>query len=211
MANDTFTIYDESQPMEAKQFCKDFLNTEVGKRFLDLYDDSNTAQAAWDGVIAKFRKVYGNDPIVFGDLQTFVGDLLLSGGLRAPEPVAPQPKQLSSSQLAWQEYRVFSEQNDMRACRARAASDPGYASFMHKNLEREAAEQSPTDLINLNANRTPTKRAIPSDVAAYAERYRTLSIDAVRKELSPGMNPLGPAAAAEAQRLFDASCAAGLI
>ena len=203
-------IYDESQPMEAKQFCKDFLNTEVGKRFLQLYD-SNSAPDAWDGIIAKFRKIYGDDPITFGDLQSFVGDLLLSGGLRAPEPPAPKEKKLSSSQLAWQEYRIFSETHSMNECRARAQQDPAYASFMHKNLEREAAEQSPTDLINLNANRTPTKRAIPSDVAAYAERYRTLSIDAVRKELSPGMNPLGPAAAAEAQRLFDASCAAGLI
>jgi hypothetical protein len=29
--------------------------------------------------------------------------------------------------------------------------------------------------------------------------------------LSPGLNPLGPVAAAEQKRLFDASCALGLI
>jgi hypothetical protein len=209
MSNHTFQTYDESYPLEAKQFCKDFLTTPVGEKFLQLYGSANAQQAWEEVIIAKFRRVYGNDPIVFGDLVSFAEDLLLSGGLRAPEPVEPETK-LSPSQQKWSEYRIYSENHSSSECRNRAASDPGYASFVRLSLEREVADRGP-QLINRNANRTATKKAIPADVAAYAERYRTLSIDAVRKELSPGVNPLGPAAAAEAQRLFDASCAAGLI
>jgi hypothetical protein len=192
MSNDTFTIYDENDSLEAKKFCKDFLATPVGKRFLQLYD-SNSAQDAWDGIIAKFRKIYGDDPITFGDLQSFVGDLLLSGGLRAPEPPAPAEKKLSSSQLAWQEFRVFSETHSMNECRARAVSDPGYASFMRLNTERELAEhQNPaTDPISLNANKTPTTKFVSAELQRFCEDYRSMPMDKVRKLSSPATNPAG--------------------
>jgi hypothetical protein len=53
---------------------------------------------------------------------------------------------------------------------------------------------------NLN-EKAPTAKKVPHEVADYAARYRTMSADAVRKELSPGMNQQGPAAAAEANNL----------
>jgi hypothetical protein len=38
-----------------------------------------------------------------------------------------------------------------------------------------------------------------------------MSSQQVKTLLSPGLNPLGPAAAAENKRLFDAACACGAI
>jgi hypothetical protein len=209
MSNDTFSVYDESQPTEAKQFCKDFLNTEVGKRFSKLYD-SESAQEAWDGVIAKYRKIYGDDPITLGDLKDFVSDLLLSGGLRAPEPPAPAEKKLSPSQQKWSEYRIYSEDHTMAQCKARAQQDAGYANFMHKNLEREAAEQSPTELINLNANRTPAAKVSP-ELARFVEDYKTMPIQKVRMLSNAGTNPGGSPGAAHWNSLFSKATELGLI
>lgn len=209
--NSTFTVYDERDPQSMQQFADEFEQTEVGKEFFAMYGP-DTVESAWDLAIEKYRKVRGNEPIALGDFVDFVDALLLSGGLQRPAAPAPKEKKLSPSQQKWSEYRVFSEEHSMSECRARAQQDSAYASFMHKNFEREAAEnRDPNGLVSLNANRTPTKKGVPADVVAYAERYRTMSSDAVRRELSPGMNPLGPAAAAEANRLFQAGCDAGLI
>jgi hypothetical protein len=213
MANDTFSVYDESQPTEAKQFCKDFLNTEVGKRFSKLYD-SESAQEAWDGVIAKYRRIYGDDPITLGDLRDFVSDLLLSGALRAQEPPAPKEKQLSPSQQKWSEYRTFSEQNDMNACRARAAKDPGYANYIHKTNERDLAatqNQVPDAGINLNEKTPATTKFVSQEVTRFVEDYRTMPIARIKLMSSPGTNPAGVAGAQHWNSLFTQACNAGLI
>jgi hypothetical protein len=52
---------------------------------------------------------------------------------------------------------------------------------------------------------------VPADVQKFAAEYRALSVQQLKTLLSPGLNPQGPAAAAEQQRLFDAACACGAI
>jgi hypothetical protein len=210
MANDTFSIYDESQPTYAKQFCKDFLNTEVGKRFSKLYD-SGSAQEAWDGVIAKFRRIHGDDPIILGDLKDFVSDLLLSGGLRAPDPPAPQEKQLSASQKQWQEFRIYSEEHTMAQCKARAQQDSGYASFIRLNLERESINRDPNAPVNLNANRTPAANPISPELARFVEDYRSMPMDKVRKLSSPATNPAGKSGADHFNSLLNRAIELGVV
>jgi hypothetical protein len=207
--NSTFTIYNEQDPASMKQFADELEETEAGKKFFSMYGADNV-EAAWDLAISKYRRVNGNEPIILGDFVQFVDDLLLSGGLRAPEPPAPKEKQLSASQKQWQEFRIYSEEHTMAQCKARAQQDPAYASFMHKNLEREAAEQSPTDLINLNANRTPAAKFSP-EIARFVEDYKTMPIQKVRMLSNAGTNPGGPAGAAHWNSLFNKATELGLI
>jgi hypothetical protein len=81
---------------------------------------------------------------------------------------------------------------------------------MHKNLEREAAEQSPTDLINLNANRTPATKVSP-DLARFVEDYKTMPIQKVRMLSNAGTNPGGSVGAAHWNSLFSKATELGLI
>jgi hypothetical protein len=121
---------------------------------------------------------------------------------------------MSSKAIQWRDWTawVTNQETSMREITELRRTNSGFAEFYshYSQLERTS---TPVDGVGeiLNAPKAPTKKAVPADVAAYAARYRTMSMDAVRKELSPGMNPEGPAAAAQAKRLFDASCAAGLI
>lgn len=118
---------------------------------------------------------------------------------------------LNESQLRYREYRIWSEQASAAEVNLRKKNDPGYASYVRKALQAEMSIPVGDSVENLNANRTPQTKSVPDDVRAYAVRYRTLSVSDARKELSPGMNPLGPDAARKANQLFDAACAAGLI
>jgi hypothetical protein len=202
-------IYDETDPESTKTFADLFEKTEAGQKFFSMFG-ADTVEAAWDLAIAKFKKVNGDDEITLGDFTQFVNALILSGGLQKPAPPAPPEKKLSPSQQKWSEYRIYSEEHTMAQCKARAQQDPGYASFMHKNLEREAAEQSPTDLINLNANRTPATKVSP-DLAHFVEDYKTMPIQKVRMLSNAGTNPGGSVGAAHWNSLFSKATELGLI
>jgi len=194
------------------RFAAAFFETPVGQEIkkAGLKTTANVYE-----IVALAQERAGRVEITIPEAEDAAKELFLNWELqpkrkRAEEPPAPKP--LSSSQLAWSEYRIFSESHTSAECKARARVDAGYATFVRKNYERQFAASPVGDaVVNLNEKTPTTKKAVATDVVAYAARYRTMSADAVRKELSPGMNPQGPAAAAEANRLFEASCAAGLI
>jgi hypothetical protein len=127
-------------------------------------------------------------------------------------PRTKEGKPLTPQQLEWAEMTRFANESTMDAVNQRKHVDPKFRAFVATNMRREFAEQPVADGVeNLNANRTPQARGVSADVQAFATRYRTMSVADVKKELSAGMNPLGPAAAAESNRLFEAACAANLI
>jgi hypothetical protein len=137
-----------------------------------------------------------------------------------PEPAAPAPdptprdrngKPLTQVQLEWSEMNRFANESSMDAVNQRKHVDPKFKAFIATRLRQEMSSEPVETAANLNANRTPQTRGTSVDVQAFATRYRTMSVADVKKELSAGMNPLGPAAAAESNRLFEAACAAGLI
>jgi hypothetical protein len=164
-------------------------------------------------IIGLAQERAGRVEITLREAEATAKELFLAGDLqpkKKPVAQAPAPKPLTESQKRWSEYREFSERSTSAQCTARAKVDSGYASFMQKNYEREMND-TPVDAAIILNQKAPTKKIVPADVAAYAARYRTTSSDAVRKELSPGMNPLGPGAAAEANRLFGLACQYGLI
>lgn len=194
----------------------DFFSSKEGEKFRD---------ALYDAIETLF--VIENEHISVRQAEVALRNLLLAGEIHSEDeeveddileaPIEDTTlrdkngKPLTAQQLKWQEFRQFAEQASMAEVNLRKKSDPEFANFVRKNLEREMQQPVGDSVENLNANRIAQTSGVPSDVRAFAVRYRTMSAADVKKELSPGMNPLGPAAAKEANRLFEAACADGLI
>jgi hypothetical protein len=207
--NSTFTIYNESDPQSMKQFADEFEETEAGKKFFSMYS-ADDVEDAWDVAVSKYQNVNGNEPITLGDFVDFVNALILSGGLQKPEPPAPKEKKLSASQLAWQEYREFSETHSMVECKARAQQDSSFASFMRLNLEREAANRNP-QMVNLNANRSATTQFVSAELQRFVEDYKVMAMDKVRKLSNAGTNPGGKPGADHFNSLLNTAIGLGLV
>jgi hypothetical protein len=193
-----------------KLFVKEFKETEFGVK---LVSEGLAYGANLDLILEAAQAQFGHDDVNMEEYLQVAKSLWMLGDLQTkPEPVAqvPATKQLTASQQAWSEFRQYTDSHSVAECKARARTDEAYRKFISINLEREAMESPRLELQPLN-QKISTKKAVPADVAAYAARYRTMSADAVKNELSPGRNPLGPGAAAEANRLFELCCQYGLI
>ncbi len=114
---------------------------------------------------------------------------------------------LSASQLAWKSYREFAESHSMQECRAKARTDAGFASFMRKNLEREAAGGVGDAVENLN-QRQQVSASPEEELVAFAAEYHRTPTEKLRQLKRFDTNPYG---AAEWNRRFEACIAAGLI
>jgi hypothetical protein len=206
-----------------------FKETEIGQQYKSDYYVKENSQSDADQLLDAVEILFPleDNHASLNQLAAALRNLLLSGAIQPKDKAEEEPleapqvdltprdkngRALNESQLRYQEYRQWSEEASSAEVNLRKQSDPGYASYVRKSLQAEMSSTSVGDSVeNLNANRQPQNSGVPSDVRAYATKYRTMSAADVRKELSPGMNPWGPAAAKEANRLFEAAVADGLI
>jgi hypothetical protein len=121
------------------------------------------------------------------------------------EPVATGPTQ-EEQWLAW----INDPNTSMRQVDSLRRTDPAFSAFYSKMSAAQRTTEVGDAAVNLNANRT-VKGTSDAAVQAFATFYRRASTDDIRKKLSPGLNPDGPAAAVAQQKLFEAAIAAGLI
>lgn len=155
----------------------------------------------------------GRVEITVPEAEAAARELFLAGDLKPkqkPIEQPPSPKPLSSSQLAWSEYLIFSESHSVTECRARARVDEAYRSFMQTNLLREMNETPVGDsvvAIGTQAVRQDKTR-VTKDLREFAENYRRAAASEVRKLSSPAMNPNGYK---EYQENLNAAINAGLI
>jgi hypothetical protein len=153
-------------------FINEVCETPIGGKFCAMFD-AESINPAWNQVLAiheQRAKIYGTE-ITFHTFVQCLTDAINSGAILTPPPPQPKPRELSSSQKAWQEYRIFSETHDMAACRSRARIDSGFQNFMHKNYEREFAEQPVADAVVPAA--VPTKKNKPTTgLVEFAEKYK---------------------------------------
>jgi hypothetical protein len=127
------------------------------------------------------------------------------------EPEVPTDRNgrpLTPTQIAWSEYRQWSETHSSADCKARARTDAGYGLFYRKNLEREAQGTESTQFRVVGQPTKPDVTSAPPELLAFAEEFRKTSMDQVRKLKSPTLNPLGWE---KYQRNLDAALAAGLM
>ncbi len=223
-------MFDLAEFDDFKSAFKDLLKTEIGQTFMREFYDADSV----DEVEGKLKNAISvlfpdqNGHASLNQLSIALENLLLSGEVKPletgdvpldepkPEEVDTTPRDkngrpLSESQLKWREFRQFADSASMSEISLRKRSDPEFANFVRKNMEREMSQPIGDAVENMSANQVPQKSGVPADVRAFASRYPRMSVAELKRLLSPATNPDGPAAARETQRLFDAATADGLI
>jgi hypothetical protein len=192
-------------------FYEEFQKTPVGQEIIKagLKNTDNLYE-----IIGLAQQRAGRVEITLREAEAAAKELLLDGVLqpkKKPVAQAPAPKPLSSSQLAWQEYRIFTDSNPVAACKARARTDEGYRKFLNTNLVREMNDTPVPDAvvaIGTQAVRQDKSVRINDDLRAFADAYRRTSTAEVKRMSTPATNPLGHKQYTD---LLDACIASGLL
>jgi hypothetical protein len=201
------------------EFWADFPEGKGGRGFkknLDCPENRGT-------LILKYRQRFPTEPVIRTKLNELLWKLLISGNPDFidphEEPVDDRPRDaqgrlMSPKALQWREWENWVNDPEASMCLVEELrrTNPGFAEFYATMSQRERVSTPVGDAVeNMNVRQATAKKAVPADVLQFAQEYRTMSSAQVKTLLSPGLNPLGPAAAAENKRLFDAACACGAI
>jgi hypothetical protein len=203
------------------EFWEDLLTGKGGpgwKKNLDCPENRAT-------LIRKYHDLNPNQPIVRSVLtdlmyrmMIIVSPELVLPHYKSPEPEDDRPRDalgrvMSPKAIQWQEWESWCSLPDTRMVdiQAMRRNNADFAEFYATLSARQRVHDDPMAEVNTRLNTFAPKKAVPADVLAFAQLYRTLSSQQVKSLLNPGINPLGPADAAENKRLFDAACACGAI
>lgn len=214
---------------DAVDLCKELLRTPTGQTYKEDCFTTEEADSDVDRITQACSILFGTvDDISVQQAEAALKSLMKSG--RIPKRNQEEPavvtlaspavdstprdkagRPLSQNQIDWGEMTRFANASSADAIRQRKNVDPKFRQFLVTNLKREMSHEVGDAATDLNANRVPQKSGVPQDVWAFAQKYPRLSTEELKRILSPAQNPDGPAAAREAQRLFDAACADSLI
>jgi hypothetical protein len=204
------------------EFWDDLCQGKGGKGFSKRLDCPENRAT----LILKYTQAYPNQPIVRSELNELLWKLMLAANPdfidphAAPEePEDARPRDslgriMSPKALQWRDWTawVTNPETSTRQITELRRTNPAFQEFYSHYAAQERTSTQVGDRVeNLNARQAPAKKAVPADVQKFAEEYRTMSVQQLKTRLSAGLNPSGPAAAAEQQRLFDAACACGAI
>ncbi len=110
-------VFTPSCPANIKLFREEFRASELGQRLKsEGLDHSENLVLILSTVQTELNK----EDVNMTEMLATAKRLCLLGSLqvkRQPVAQAPAPKPLSSSQLAWQEYRIFTESNPVAPAR----------------------------------------------------------------------------------------------
>jgi hypothetical protein len=158
--------------------------TPIGRQYVS--DDCVAADGS-DGfkqIVEAAMQIAGGPTITAGNIAHALTLLIDSGELRPkkakqskqlaePEvdttPRDKNGKALTESQLKWSSFRQFAEQASMAEINRRKASDPEFANFVRKNLEREMSQEV-GDAVTPAGSPTANKRA-NQDLVDFVRKY----------------------------------------
>jgi hypothetical protein len=194
----------------AKLFVEEFCKTPVGEQ---IVANGLKTTVNMEAILELAQKTNGHEDVGLKEFEIAAKQLFLAGDLqpkREPVAQAPAAKQLSPSQLAWQEFRIFTESSSVATCKARARVDENYRKFLETNLRREIGNTPVGDgcvSVGTQAVRQDKSVKITQELNDFAIAYRTMSSADVRKNSNIATNPH----AVEWKRNLDLAIAAGLI
>jgi hypothetical protein len=203
------------------EFWDDLSQGKGGKGFSKCLDCPENRAT----LVLKYTQAYPNQPIVRSELNELLWKLMLAASpdfidphATPEEPADERPRDslgrvMSPKALQWRDWTtwVTDPETSMRQITELRRSNPAFQGFYSHYAAQERTSTPVGDAVeNLNV-RQAAKKTVPADVQKFAAEYRALSVQQLKTLLSPGLNPQGPAAAAEQQRLFDAACACGAI
>lgn len=210
-------ILHEEIPEQVELFWNEFFEGKGGRGFRKLDCEHNR-----ELLLQKYRNRFAHDLVVRSALNNFWYQLMISFAEGFTDPNAVEEEvveEVDSEAVVFAEFEVWSNAPDtntkMIADRRRA--DSRYAKYYNERLAREIQNDDPMADVNARNNirqplTTPTSRRVASpEVQRFAADYRLMSSEEVKRLLSPGLNPLGSAAAEHSRQLFDQACAYGLI
>ena len=88
-------------------------------------------------------------------------------------------KLLTQSQVAWGEMSRFAETASMAEINRRKATDPEFANFVRKNLEREMNEQPVGDAVTPAGTPVKTSKA-NNELVEFVRRYHSTPTDQLK-------------------------------
>lgn len=199
---DSQEILDQQQ-----QFRDEVRSDSRVKKFEEVYgnpfDDPNFSEiaATLQVLYPGFEQELASPMFIDAVQTTFHGaaDRLTPLIVATPTPAPPAPerprdrngKSLTDAQIRWSEYRQWSDTHSAAECRARAASDAGYADFRHKQYEREMTRSIGDPVESLTTRQDLNATLIDEHTAEFVRLYQQMSAQEVRNASRADTNPFG--------------------
>jgi hypothetical protein len=209
---------------EWKEFVRDFYSDDNAEQYCDLLIRATIARVYRverrdiDSMLADLAAKGVERPLVSG--QQFYDTLcalINNGEFKNFLPDDPEPvvdtrprgadgKFLSDAQIQLQEFETFVAANTSDACRERARVDRAFGDFYRRQNLRELNSTPVETATAANAHQKGNR--VDAALLEFANTYRLMPMDEVRRLSSRATNPLG---AAEFNRKFDLCSKNGLI
>lgn len=146
----TFTADDQEEVVSA---LREIFQTEIGTTYKRVYYSDERGDEDLEKILRAAELVAGSPDISVNALTRAL-QLLIDSGEIQPKDFAPttpleEPEErpmdkngrpLTEAQIRWSEYRSFAESASIAEINRRKQSDPGFASFVRKNWERQLAQ-----------------------------------------------------------------------
>ncbi len=176
--------YEEDDNEVASALKNILANTEVGRDYKANYNTNATGAADYVKILNAAVAIAGG-PMITEDILLHALTLLIDSGeiksknrtqavqLDEPEedtrPRDKNGKLLTPQQIQWSSFRQFAETVSMAEISRRKASDPEFANFVRKNLEREMAQEI-GDRVE-PAGQSTTKTRVNQELTEFARKY----------------------------------------
>jgi hypothetical protein len=167
------------------------METPTGQLYVDKYydgdKDGKEARKILRAVVTLFT--LDNYHASVAQLETALKTLIKSGSIRPvveeeeeilEAPAAPvvdttprgrDGKPLTGSQLKWSEFRKFSESATMSEINLRKRSDPEFANFVRKNMEREFAAEPVGDAVTPAGHVAQAQGNATAELTDFVRKY----------------------------------------
>jgi hypothetical protein len=127
-------------------FIDEVCETPIGDEFCRMFGPEDITPA-WNKVLEIHRNrasIYGGE-ITFHSFVRCLTDAIRTGAIQTPPPPQPKPRELSSSQKAWQECADFAWGNKEKGIQPassiqideRKKTDPVFAAYIRKSVESD--------------------------------------------------------------------------
>lgn len=187
-------IFTTDEDKEIEGALKEIFNTtEVGQDYKKNYYIKARCDEDYDKLVAAAIQIAGG-PFICGRHLQHALTLLIDSGEFKPKNFAPaaqlaEPEEdlrprdrngklLSEAQIAWSSMRQFAETASMAEINRRKASDPEFANFVRKNLEREMAQEIGDRVIP--AGEPEKKSKANAELIEFVQKYNRTPSDALK-------------------------------
>ena len=188
-------VFSANEENDIGDLMQEILQTETGKRFVRDYLTREQIDSYTEKIVAAIQENAKNPAEVEVEEAAKILDTMMEAGEFTPKVLPPelpveQPptpvvevdknnRPLSSSQLQWRDYRIWTDEHGTEECRQRARNDVGYGNYWRKTAEQQFAATAPGDAVTPVGE--PDKRTKAGvALATFAQQYLRASTASLR-------------------------------